>query len=592
MRPTVGDRPHPTLLQRFRADAVARSLPLSGDMSYDLRREPWIPFRRRSGRVEWGPPALLTDRITDDPVVALAAPRPDFDGALHEFLVGLLTVALGPADEAAWQARWDAPPSPGELQAAFDRLPNAFDLDGDGPRFLQDLTSADFEQEDDLPIDQLLINAPGGKTLETNRDLFVKRATSSALTRPAAAMALLTLQYYAPEGGRGHLTSMRGGGPLTTLADPRVNAKGDSTAALDPLWQLLWANVETTQQWAARTPISPGAREADVFPWLERTRQGGPAGVRTTPADVNPLQAYFPIPRRVRLQFGAASRCAVLGKTDDRPAVAFRRRPYGVDYDSADWRHPLSPYRQDPKTRAWRPVRGPSDSVGWRDWVGLTLMSPRGALLEPAQAVAQFVQRAQQLSKRRFNLRAFGYQMDSNSAMRWTQAIMPGYVLPDENRITLVYDVASRMVIATDQVASDLLSAVERALYSRPKDAPGDRSAVKAELWAATEAPFYAAMARVTDPATTAEASRQLLAEFHGVLERTAGAVFDRWCPATGLAPQAMRRAVAARYGLVSTLRGFGKFGEKLYTTLDLPSAAGARGAGALKPRARKVASA
>ena len=102
-------------------------------MTYDLRHERWIPWRRRSGTVEWGPPWLLTDGIAgDDPIVALAAPRPDFDGALQEFLIGLLGVALQVADEEAWEALWRSPPSPEALRAALDRLPQAFDLDGEG----------------------------------------------------------------------------------------------------------------------------------------------------------------------------------------------------------------------------------------------------------------------------------------------------------------------------------------------------------------------------------------------------------------------------------------------------------------------------
>ena len=81
-------------------------------MTYDLREEKWIPFRRRSGVVECGPPWLLTDRLDDDPIVSIAAPRPDFEGTLLEFLIGLLTVAIYPADEEEWRRLWDAPPSP------------------------------------------------------------------------------------------------------------------------------------------------------------------------------------------------------------------------------------------------------------------------------------------------------------------------------------------------------------------------------------------------------------------------------------------------------------------------------------------------
>ena len=104
------------------------------------------------------------------------------------------------------------------LDAAFAPLVHAFDLDGPGPRFLQDIE--DLPGEPDTP-ETLLIEAPGGSTRRKNTALLVKPDRVTRLSRPAAAMALFTLQCYAPAGGRGNLTSLRGGGPLTTLAAAR-----------------------------------------------------------------------------------------------------------------------------------------------------------------------------------------------------------------------------------------------------------------------------------------------------------------------------------------------------------------------------------
>lgn len=61
-----------------------------------------------------------------------SAPRPDLDGALQEFLIGLLGVAFQLEEDAGWEALWRLPPAPEEIRAALDRLPAAFDLDGDG----------------------------------------------------------------------------------------------------------------------------------------------------------------------------------------------------------------------------------------------------------------------------------------------------------------------------------------------------------------------------------------------------------------------------------------------------------------------------
>lgn len=336
-------------------------------MSYDLRDAPWIPWRRRSGVVDWGPPSALTDRIVEDPVVALAAPRPDFDGALQEFLIGLLTVALQPADEDQWEEHWHAPPSSDDLSMALEALPSAFDLDGGGARFFQDLSADELEHAKKVPIDQLLIDAAGEQTQLLNKDLFVKRERVARIGRPAAAMALLTMQTYAPSGGQGHRTSLRGGGPLTTLVDPRVDLTGAPHAHDLPLWRKLWANVETKTQWAARMP-HPQALDT-VFPWLGPTRVSDPkSGAPTRPPDVHPLQAYFGLPRRIRLEFSSAGRCDLTGLDDDQTVVGFRMRTYGSQY--VGWRHPLSPHYRAKAKGELLPLHGQPNGIGWRDWGG------------------------------------------------------------------------------------------------------------------------------------------------------------------------------------------------------------------------------
>ena len=81
------------------------------------------------------------------------------------------------------------------------------------------------------PIAALLIEQPGDKTLKDNTDLFIHRGQMQSLCPACAAAALYTLQAFAPSGGKGHRTSMRGGGPLSTLLKGRN------------LWESVWLNV-------------------------------------------------------------------------------------------------------------------------------------------------------------------------------------------------------------------------------------------------------------------------------------------------------------------------------------------------------------
>ena len=96
-------------------------------------------MRRRSGRVENAAPWQVTDRFADDPFVAFAWPRPDFNGAAHELLIGLLCTAAAQPDDEAWEDWWEEPPGPNILEQRFSGIAHAFNLDGPGPRFLQDI---------------------------------------------------------------------------------------------------------------------------------------------------------------------------------------------------------------------------------------------------------------------------------------------------------------------------------------------------------------------------------------------------------------------------------------------------------------------
>ena len=198
--------------------------------------------------------AQLTRETEHGRIVAFAWPRPDFDLAAHEFLIGLLAVACPPRDMQDRKRRFLNPPSQQELAAAFAPYESAFLLDGDGPRFLQDFDELKSEAS---PVEALLIDAPGANTIKLNKDLLVRRGRVKILSRAAAAMALYTLQQFAPAGGAGHRTSLRGGGPLVTLAIPGAG----EDASVPTLWQKIWLNVPRG--------ALPEARQSErIFPWL------------------------------------------------------------------------------------------------------------------------------------------------------------------------------------------------------------------------------------------------------------------------------------------------------------------------------------
>jgi len=534
-------------------------------MTFDLRWEQWLPFRRLSGRIEWSPPADLLDDIAGDPVVAIASPRPDFDGATTEFLIGLVSAAMLPADEEAWLARWEQPPTVAELTAALAALPAAFDVLGDGPAFFQDHDAAGVRAADSRPIEQLLADAPGDQTRTKNTDLFVKRDRVAALGRPAAAMALLTLQTYAPAGGKGNRVGLRGGGPLTTLVDPRPPAPGQSVAKY-ALWRLIWANVPSAELLGSGAAVPPADAPSAVFPWLGPTRasDGKPPRV-TRPADAHPLRAFFGLPRRLRLLDSAEPGvCSLTGQPDAVTVTGFAQRPYGEMYQN--WEHPLSPHYLS-KDEGWLPVHAQPEGLGWRDWIGVTLGDAAGTR-RPARIVAAWRDlRGSMTAVPRPWIAVFGYDFDNMKARAWQEGRFPAMVAPPAG-VAEVRRVAHGLVEATRLASSLLQQAVTDVRLALSE---AEAAELKRSVWQALEESYYARVFGVLanpDAAASGGAANAVLQS----LRRALLDQFDQRCPMGDSDLRIARRIVKARAELSWFLSGSGKLGGQLHSLLELPS--------------------
>ena len=183
----------------------------------NLIYDPWIPIRRHDGTLHRIAPWQITDQYDTNPVVAVNAVRADFDGALMQFLIGLLQTTTSIDAEEDWEDCLYEPPSAEQLQAQFASVADAFTLDGDGPRFMQDLELSEREPKD---IATLLIDAPGDKSLRDNLDFFVKRDRIAGMCSACAVTALFVLQTNAPLGGVGHRTYL--GLPIGTFRHRRT----------------------------------------------------------------------------------------------------------------------------------------------------------------------------------------------------------------------------------------------------------------------------------------------------------------------------------------------------------------------------------
>ena len=392
-------------------------------MSLNLISDAWIPVRQSDGSRA----VIAPHRIADPGIAAPDWPRADLNLACYELLIGLVAMADAPADR-------------------LDAFAPAFELLGDGPRFLQDSEALEGSPS---PPDLLFIDSAGGNTARNNADLMVHRDRYPALDLPLAAMALYAFQQFAPSGGAGNRTSMRGGGPLVTLVDP-----GGS------LWDLIWANI----------PYGSPAGLEDL-PWMRPTRTSD-RGQIVTPDQSQPVEAFFGMPRRLRL----------IG--EDR-VIGVIQRPYVTNYTG--WVHPLSPYYRLKAGTELLPRHPAAGTLPYRNWEGIVLAARSGDgpdLRQRALCVSDHVARS---SDDEVPLRLIlgGWAMDNMKPKDFLWSELPLLPMADDAAPR-----AAELIGAAGTVASGLRSALAPVL--------AEGSARDGEIeafWAETEPDFLEACA-------------------------------------------------------------------------------------------------
>lgn len=508
----------------------------------NLINDPWIPIIRADGTQEQITPWQIAE--TDNPVIDIAAPRPDFQGALYQFLIGLLQTAFAPEDQDKWLEYWYNQPSTYRLKECFSPLAEIFELltDEGSPAFLQDMEMQGGEQK---PISSLLIEAPGGKTLKDNLDHFVKGDSAHAFCDSCAATALFTLQTNAPSGGVGHRVGLRGGGPLTTLLLPSRPVS---------LWCKLWLNVLTEEELAAG---KSNTANAAIFPWSAPTRVSDKSGGTTTPEDTNPLQMYWGMPRRIRLDQGHCEpgTCSLCGKPADQLLTHFHTKNYGVNYDGP-WVHPLTPYRFDRKNQ--NPplsLKGQQGGLGYRHWLSFNWLDDSNGDRAALNVRACNEDRYTILDDYSLILWCFGYDMDNMKARCWYEQQMPiVHVDPDYQPLFIQF--TANLINAARDVVKELRSQVKAAWFSRPKDAKGDTSMIDSMFWQYTEPAFYQQLFSLANQSSdTRQFPVEVAQHWLKTLRTQTLEVFDYWVLEGDAEDMDMKRITKARRDLEKKLK-------------------------------------
>lgn len=477
-------------------------------LNLNLILDPWIPVRCMNGERR----IIAPWEITASDIVALDWPRPDLNIACYELLIGLVFLVDPPEDIEDWDDRCE--PQPQRLRERLEKFSSAFNLLGDGPRFLQDFEAL---EGDENPVDMLFIDSAGANTARNNADMMVRRGRYGRLDLPTAAMALYALQSFAPSGGAGNRTSMRGGGPMVTLANPEKT-----------LWDLVWANV----------PYGISGC-IDHLPWMRPTRLSN-GSEQVFPTENVPFdkEVFFGMPRRLRLSSDGECICGVVQK------------PYGTNY--AHWRHPLTPYyRQKPGTE-WLPKHPRAGHFSYRNWLGILLAERENSLTETAQCLRQAAERSV-----RGSVIVAGWSMDNMKPRDFIlsrQRLLSGMSFDKEQKIL-------GLIHAADGAANALREALKPVLA-----AGEEREAEQEEFFAQTGKVFL----KVVQSIESGESPSSLWLK---VLRQQALKQFEKWAVPC-LAQRevsSIKRIVDSRKYLTMYLLGYGKRGASFFNSLGLP---------------------
>jgi len=457
----------------YSSDDLGQFTGAAHSMSLNLINDPWIPVRMRDGSIE----SIAPHRMVEPDILEPAWPRADLNLACYELLIGLVMLACPPKDPADWRAR--RTPDGEALRAALHPFAPAFDLtEGDHP-FLQEL----LETNKPEPVDVLFIDSAGENTAELNKDIMVWRDRYDALEPELAAMALYTMQAFAPGGGRGNRASMRGkkGGIRGQAGDgnPRELSGGVMVTLIDPgmdrgLWPLIWANV----------PYGAPAHMENL-PWMRpvRTSKPGSETLETYPQHGHPVEAFFGMPRRLRLV------------EDGERVTRVLQKPHGTNYLA--WQHPTSPYYSQKAGGELSPVPPKPGAFGYRNWLGILVRDyDEKELHKRAYCVEEWMIRRGQYEPP-VSVRVAGWAMDCKQIMKpltFVNSIQPLIVLPTKDHELVLFE----MIRVADKAGQELKKALQEVLLQgakRDKEKAKKfamREAVVEEFFTRTEPQFHA----------------------------------------------------------------------------------------------------
>jgi CRISPR system Cascade subunit CasA len=524
-------------------------------MPYNLLEQQWIPVVRNDGSRHWIRPSEITSDYDTNPIMRVDSNRADFNGALLQFLIGLLQTCSAPEkpDDPSlkyipWQTRFKTPPSTEELQVEFDVYKDAFNLDGEYPRFMQDATVQDGGAI--WTINKLLIDGFGAS------DHFGKFDSIKGIGYRSLAMAIISHQINTTSSAAGaqnqHRSSLRNAGFLTTIIGSNKQNLQKGT-----LWETLWLNVLPTIILNSVSGNPDKTEIKHIFPWMGSTRLSHKnGGIDTTPEDVNPLMMFWATPRRVHVDFDVIVNglCAIEPKQNETLVTTFLVKPDGNNYSL--WKHTLTPTRCDENNMPTSFFKTDRNGVRYSDWLGIISNARFGeSTLQSADVVKYYNLETEEVRDCRnviapnTRIIAFGFMNDNAKILTYRFNEMPLYYIPNdviENTNRIVERIVQSSS-ATIKKLRDAIKAYDNIKHYKFKDnkwqwiSNKQKSSKESSLvagaeqlfWNNTEKPFYEIVPRIIETLkqnnnTTSPEIVEIKHEWRKILADTALGIFKQ----------------------------------------------------------------
>jgi CRISPR system Cascade subunit CasA len=511
----------------------------------NLIKDIWLPVIRNDGMREKIAIWQILDSYKENPVIDIEAPRPDFRNALYQLLIGIVQVAAMPDDEEDWGELWTKPYSADEFKKKILAYEDCFEIDSDGPAFMQDYSLEEYKKDD---LTNIFINLPSNK--------HFNKITPNEIDGYWAAIALYTLQTFASGGGRGQMTGIRGGGPLTTiLMFEYINLQ------IATIWQKIWLNVLSNGHLSNLYGNLMKKEKGDIFPWMKPTKISR-SGIGLYNQECHPFHIYFGMPRRIRLHFtDKESVCMLSGEVVEKVVTSYNSTPYGNNY-SGVWIHPLNAYRVDPNKKEEPPIseKGQPGGIAYHYWPKVALGYLFDTKIPPlVLSVSQSSEERKKILKsNQIYVWAAGYDNDKMKARCWYEAIMPVYSL-EMQQAKEVELITNNFISFSIDCSRTIPFFIKQAWYKNPKEVKGSLSYIANTLFHYTENDFYQILSHLVNDIFNNKNISQCSADWKKIIINQSLELFDTWalsCQEEGLD---MKRVIAARNGLKRAIFGSAK---------------------------------